>query len=405
MTKLSMIVELLKCKICNNVLNDPVLIPCGESICASHIRCSEHKIKVSSNICKICERVHLVPKDGYQRNKTLDKILDLITDLNNEETNKVQFSWPFFKQNQSDQNQISLKRKNTIGPSENVMISETNKNKITIMGDVIQNVSIPESMEQTRPVPILIQQNLPVQKQQEIPIPMKRNILVPIPRQRFIPVLSKSTQQTTLFQIPIQKITSFTKNDELSLKLKQIDYSKILRDQSASELITLCEFDTEQKWKRIYCGSEDGFRACDFFTYCQNFGQTLTVIESTNGSIFGGYASQKWLNHGFVDDGNAFLFSLVNPTSNPMKIKCDDAKHALYVNRSTNEGRKRGVTFGALGNYGFDLCIKSESNQNARSYSNLGLTYGRRLFNFNSQTFLTGSYQFQTKEIEVFCKV
>lgn len=392
MTKLSMIVELLKCKICNNVLNDPVLIPCGESICASHIRCKEHKIKVSSNICKICERVCLVPKDGYQRNITLDKILSMITDLNNEETNKVQFSWPFFKQNKSDQNQICLKHKNIIGPSETVMITEIKKSKF------------PESMEQKRPVPILIQQNFSIQKQQEIPISMKRNIPVPFPRQQFTPVLSKSTQQTTIFQKPIQQIFSFTKNDELSLKLKQIDYSKILRDQSASELITLCEFDTEQKWKRIYCGSEDGFRACDFFTNCQNFGQTLTVIESTNGCIFGGYASQKW-NHGFVDDGNAFLFSLVNPTSNPMKIKCDDAKHALYVNRSTNEGRKRGPTFGALGNYGFDLCIKSESNQYARSYSNLGLTYGRHLFNLNSQTFLTGSYQFQLKEIEVFCKV
>jgi len=51
---------------------------------------------------------------------------------------------------------------------------------------------------------------------------------------------------------------------------------------------------------------------------------------------------------------------------------------------------------------GFDLCIKTLSNEAERSYSNLGLTYGKGQFNHNSQTFLTGSYQFKTKEIEVF---
>jgi hypothetical protein len=188
-------------------------------------------------------------------------------------------------------------------------------------------------------------------------------------------------------------------NDSISISLKQFDHSKILNDKLANDLVSLCEFDTDQKWKRIYCGSINGFRACDFFSKCNNAYKTLIIIESTNGSIFGGYAYEKW-SSGYVYDERAFLFSLINPSNTPKKIMCDEPYKALYVNHSTNE--KRGPTFGQTGNYGFDLCIKTLSNEAERSYSNLGLTYGKGQFNHNSQTFLTGSYQFKTKEIEVF---
>ena len=56
MTKLSLLIELLKCKICKSILDDPVLIPCGESVCACHITTGEFLKSRHSDVCLICEQ-------------------------------------------------------------------------------------------------------------------------------------------------------------------------------------------------------------------------------------------------------------------------------------------------------------------------------------------------------------
>ncbi|CAF1605479.1 unnamed protein product [Rotaria magnacalcarata] len=44
-----------------------------------------------------------------------------------------------------------------------------------------------------------------------------------------------------------------------------------------------------QRWKLIYKGSRDGFHADAFHSRCNNKGATITIIQSNQNYIFGGY--------------------------------------------------------------------------------------------------------------------
>ena len=44
----------------------------------------------------------------------------------------------------------------------------------------------------------------------------------------------------------------------------------------------------------LYRGSRDGFKASDFHRLCDNKGETLVIIKSTDNYIFGGYTSINW---------------------------------------------------------------------------------------------------------------
>lgn len=46
--------------------------------------------------------------------------------------------------------------------------------------------------------------------------------------------------------------------------------------------------------KMIYRGSEHWFTRKSWENLCLNKGPTLTVIQSENGRIFGGYTSKNW---------------------------------------------------------------------------------------------------------------
>ena len=62
-------------------------------------------------------------------------------------------------------------------------------------------------------------------------------------------------------------------------------------------------------------GSQNRFSSKEFHSICDGKGPTLTVIQSDQGFIFGGYASLSW---GIAPrrvphfDPEAFLFSLSN---------------------------------------------------------------------------------------------
>jgi hypothetical protein len=53
--------------------------------------------------------------------------------------------------------------------------------------------------------------------------------------------------------------------------------------------------------QRMMRGSEDGFNAEVFHKKCDGKGQTLTIIQSERGKIFGGYSTVPW---GFAKSKN-----------------------------------------------------------------------------------------------------
>jgi len=199
------------------------------------------------------------------------------------------------------------------------------------------------------------------------------------------------------------KIFKFDKNNQ-KINKSILGISKIVDNRMnltifsekylPKQLMSLCEFPVRQKWNLIYRASQDRFETVDFHSKCDNKPNTLVVIKSTNGNVFGGYSEQTWNHIGtYKADPNSFIFSLINKLNKPIKMKCSQ-NDGIYCNSSY------GPTFGG----GHDLHIADKSNTNTSSYSNLGCSYTHPYGSNEAKSFLAGSYNFQVTEIEVYAK-
>jgi hypothetical protein len=150
-----------------------------------------------------------------------------------------------------------------------------------------------------------------------------------------------------------------------------------------------------KKWNLLYRGTRDGFGSGAFHTRCDGHANTLTIILTTKGYVFGGFSPISW------DSSNAykadmtkesFLFSLISPRSKePQKFPLLNTSYALYC--STGHG----PTFGN----GHDIYVANGANSNTSSYTSLGSGYVNST-GITAQQVFTGEYNFQVKEIEVF---
>lgn len=174
--------------------------------------------------------------------------------------------------------------------------------------------------------------------------------------------------------------------------------NSFLHYEQKKDLIGLCKFPVKTKWRMIYKASIDGFASLDFHSKCDGHKSTLTVVKTKKNFIFGGYTDATWSHSsGYKTDKNSFIFSLVND-DNPACLPCTKPSCAIYCNIA------HGPTFGD----GHDIFIENNSNLFCNSYANLGDSYKHSLFGVDSKeskTFLAGSIEFQTKDIEVYTKI
>ncbi|CAF1062682.1 unnamed protein product [Adineta steineri] len=149
-----------------------------------------------------------------------------------------------------------------------------------------------------------------------------------------------------------------------------------------------------QRWELIYKATRDGFRARAFHSWCDNEGPTMTIIQSANNYIFGGYTSVSWTSAGQCgNDKAAFLFTLRNPYNIPptkYTIKCDRVANAIYDHNG----------YGPIFGSGHDIIISDNSNINNSSYSNFSQSYNDTT-GYGKNTF-TGALNFTSSEIEVY---
>jgi len=174
-----------------------------------------------------------------------------------------------------------------------------------------------------------------------------------------------------------------------------------LIDEKSAAILNSWLPKAKKGWECIYKASKDTFNTNVFHAKCDNQGETVTIIQSDNGNIFGGYSPLPWSNSGsYTYDTRTFLFSLKNKNG---KAPCKFAnntnnKHSIYNSSSY------GPTFGG----GHDLYICNSSNTQKSSYSNLGYSYKvpKHIYGSNeAKNFLAGGYNFLTKEIEVYKKI
>ena len=177
--------------------------------------------------------------------------------------------------------------------------------------------------------------------------------------------------------------------------------SKILTAKQPIELVELCEFDSQNKFKLLYRASENGFESNDFHSKCDAHANTLTIFKASKSSyIFGGFTTASGEgNSGLKSDPHAFLFSLTNHENKPCKMKIDQNRNEMAIDCDSNCG----PIFGDG-----DIIIFSNSNKNTKSNSRLGVSYNHSKYTFGTneaESFLAGLYKFRLDEIEVYQKV
>ncbi len=173
----------------------------------------------------------------------------------------------------------------------------------------------------------------------------------------------------------------------------------LTNEQQYFELIKVCEFSPNDKFRLLYRGTRDGFRPRDFHLKCDGHSNTLTILKAKQSSyIFGGFTSVEWnSSSGFKSDANAFIFSLTNKDNKPVKMKIDPNEHQCAILCHSNCGPI----------FGPDIQITGNANTTMYSYSNLGCSYKHPQYAYRTneaKTFLAGSYNFQLDEIEVYQK-
>ena len=188
------------------------------------------------------------------------------------------------------------------------------------------------------------------------------------------------------------------------IKFRMHNISKILCDGYIQSILLNCSSikTASMKLKLIYKASINGYSAKDFHFNCDNISNTLTIIESKNGTIFGGFTQAKWSScgkgalHGFQKDDSSFLFKIRKNSLHDFIeiIRIQSNRGAIY-NHANN-----GPCFGE----GHEIYISDHSNSNYKSYSHLGLSYKHNGFGYKtiqSRTFLAETFEFKVNEIEV----
>jgi hypothetical protein len=175
-----------------------------------------------------------------------------------------------------------------------------------------------------------------------------------------------------------------------------VDDSVILTDPT--QVDALCGFLEEaaagKELSLIYRGTRDGMNPNSFHQKCDNQGPTVTVVRTTAGYIFGGYADKPWTSDAdWTASDKAFLFGLkcYAGQEEPVKMNlkgCQNS-YALYHHASF------GPTFGS----GNDLCLFSRSPP--QSSSALGHTYNTPAGS-GSKYNLSGGSNFALADVEVF---
>jgi hypothetical protein len=187
---------------------------------------------------------------------------------------------------------------------------------------------------------------------------------------------------------------------KLKINEERIASSILPKHDQINDLISLCELEKYQKWTLIYRASQDGFEAAKFHSKCDKKLNTLIIVKSTSGNVFGGYTEQSWSGIGFKLDWNSFIFSLINRFNKPLKMKWSQ-------NQGIDCSKEIGPVFGSgegSAEKSFDLYLADKFNTNICN-SNLGCHPDFKEGSNEAKSFLAGSFNFKVSEIEVFTKL
>ena len=74
MTNQDSLKQILICKLCNECYEDPIILPCGKSVCSKHVY-TESKGDVFK--CFICSKKHAIPTESFCKNEDLSQLINI----------------------------------------------------------------------------------------------------------------------------------------------------------------------------------------------------------------------------------------------------------------------------------------------------------------------------------------
>ena len=422
MNKINSISNVFKCNFCNAQLEDPIHLPCFETIC----RKDSEKLLGSADTfqCTFCEQTHTRPVNGFPSDKRLKNLLDL-------QLNQINFAKMF---THYDACIFDLSQLNAQLDTIESIEKEPDDFIYSYFEDIINQVDIQrdklnEAIEDYSEELVKTLQKIKSQFQLSI---KAGKITVDVNSiRRSLNELSQIMNSFDINDLKIAEIIEAaaqlkpkiaSKLNELQSNLlgyKSFEFvpneinvknifghfyecrldSLIIKGEIAeNKLMELCELSSTVELRLVYRATRDGFASKCFHQKCDGVKNTLTIVKTDNGFVFGGFTQAAWSSTSkYVFDKNAFIYSLVNESDAPIKIECSQPEVAIYC--SANYG----PTFGT--GHCFNIC--DHSNTNSLSYSNWSESYKHPTHASGSneaKIFLAGSSYFQTAEIEVFVR-
>ena len=412
----------LTCSICSLIFNEPISLPCKDTICAHHL--NDSKVLEQDHIkCVECGQkfsAKLFP--SFTSNKSMQKMLDNYKYLSNDEkTTRDQIESSLrelyliheeFLQNTLEcgfhfeeiKFKIEFHRKKLNEQIDDIALEMTEKVKIVEaeylerLNTNLENMtkSFDEEMrhlnEKFREPDLTLNQIKRMQKDQE-------DTLLKIKVK-----LNETTQVNDhLILNQFEPRFSFDSNSFGVLNLvsfwneKDSFQSSILTKSQSKDLSSL--FSPNDTFSLLYRASRDGFRASDFHSRCDGKSSTLTIFKvKTNGFLFGAYTSVSWDSSSkYKSDPHAFIFSLINGDNTRCLLNVNPKRKDYSIFCSPSNGPSFG--FG-------DICIRNNANIKYSS-SNLNCTYKHPMYmcgTIQAKSFLAGSFEFLLSEIEVYQK-
>ena len=148
-----------------------------------------------------------------------------------------------------------------------------------------------------------------------------------------------------------------------------------------------------RRFKLMFRSSRDGATSAAFHSRCDAQGPTLTLVKDADGNVFGGYVAKQWSSpaypsyHMYPEDSTTFLFTVVNPHSDPPALFPSIAcKYAICCQVETGPHFVEGLYLGR--NYDGGC-----SSSLGHSYKNTTRHRGDKVF--------TGALYFRPVEVEV----
>jgi hypothetical protein len=288
----------LLCKHCEGRLDTPKILPCGETICSF----CETSIQINDRMfdCLVCKEKHKMPKNGLITNKSLSEILAIeLTTVSRGEAydslmkflDDIQKKLSFIKngiENSTDLvkehcidlrsevqltaeevilkvNDITTKLIEEIDEYEQELIefNKTNSKSLDLFNAIVKELESFHTLNSEYLDKNEIDDKLIKKSYEEATNLVKKA------------KLEIENLKNIIFDGNILK---FERNNEKInetilgrlKKNKMIDSLIISNHSEQKQLLSLCEFSSNQKWNLIYRASQDGFEAFSFHTKCDN---------------------------------------------------------------------------------------------------------------------------------------